>query len=64
MEQKKGSFWDSVWSSEQAKDETEMIDRYIPKASVDYSYELLGDIKGKKLLEIKTAEIATAPIIL
>lgn len=45
-------FWDSAWSSEKLTQDTEMVDRYIPKASVEYSYKLLGDIKGKKLLEI------------
>lgn len=46
------SFWDSAWTSEKRTKETEMIDRYIPKTSVEFSYSLLGDIKGKKLLEI------------
>ena len=50
--EKQNDFWDSTWISDQFKDETEMIDRYIPKVSVEYSYKLLGDVKGKKLLEI------------
>ncbi len=46
------TFWDSAWSSEKLTKGTEMIDRYIPKSSVEFSYSLLGDITGKKLLEI------------
>lgn len=48
----KDTFWDSAWTSEKLTQDTEMVDRYIPKASVEHSYQLLGDIKGKKLLEI------------
>lgn len=46
------TFWDSAWGSEKRTKETEMIDRYIPRVSVEFSYSLLGNITGKKLLEI------------
>ncbi len=46
------AFWNSAWSSEKLTKETEMIDRFIPRVSVEFSYKLLGDISGKKLLEI------------
>lgn len=46
------SFWNGTWGSEKRTKETEMIDRYITRTSVDYSYTLLRDIKDKKLLEI------------
>jgi len=46
------NFWDRTWSSEKDTKETEMIDRYITRSSVDYSYTFLGDIQNKKLLEI------------
>lgn len=49
---KKDAFWDSAWSSENLKKGTEMLDRLIPHKSVEFSYKLLGDITGKKLLDV------------
>lgn len=46
------TFWDTTWSSEKRTKETEMIDRVIPRTSVEFSYAQLGNIKDKKLLEI------------
>ena len=45
-------FWDQAWSSQRKKDDVELIDLIMHKTAVDFTYQLLGNIKGKKLLEI------------
>lgn len=49
---KDNKFWDSAWTSEKLTKATEILDRFIPQVAVEYSYNLLGDISGEKLLEI------------
>jgi ubiquinone/menaquinone biosynthesis C-methylase UbiE len=44
-------FWDQAWSSGRKK-ETEIIDLLMHKSAIDFSYGLLGDLRGKKLLEL------------
>ena len=45
-------FWDQAWSSSRKRDDVELIDLIMHKTAVDFTYQLLGNIKGKKLLEI------------
>ena len=52
MKKDENKFWDSAWRSEKLMKETEMVDYYIPKTSVQFSYKLLDNLNGKKLLEI------------
>jgi ubiquinone/menaquinone biosynthesis C-methylase UbiE len=49
---KQDEFWDEVWNSADWTEETEIIDQLMHKSAVDFSYQLLGDINGKELLEV------------
>ncbi|HLD72435.1 MAG TPA: class I SAM-dependent methyltransferase [Candidatus Nanoarchaeia archaeon] len=53
-------FWDEVWNSDSFTDKTELIDHLMHKSAVDFSYQLLGDIKDKRLLEIACGSGAQA----
>ena len=49
---KDNDFWNSAWTSDKGTKNTEMIGLLIPRSALEFSYEVLGDIEGKKLLEI------------
>ena len=53
-------FWDEVWNSDSFTDKTEQIDHLMHQTAVDFSYQLLGNIKNKKLLEVACGSGAQA----
>ncbi len=48
----RGNFWDYTWISEEKTRRTEIIGLVMQKDALDYSYNRLGNIEDKKLLEI------------
>ena len=52
QEIKQEEFWDKVWNSTDWTEETEIIDQLMHKSAVEFSYQLLGDVNGKELLEV------------
>lgn len=45
-------FWNSAWTSDKSTKNTEMIGLLIPRSALEFSYKMLGNIEGKKLLEV------------
>ena len=45
-------FWDDAWNNERLAHGSDLISHLMHRSALRYSYELLGDITGKKILEI------------
>ncbi len=45
-------FWERAWASQKKTEDTELITIDTQREATDFSYDLLGNLKNKKLLEI------------
>ncbi|HLC51655.1 MAG TPA: class I SAM-dependent methyltransferase [Candidatus Nanoarchaeia archaeon] len=45
-------FWEKAWTSNNKIDEVKLIDLVMHKSAVEFTYKIMGDLNGKKLLEI------------
>ncbi len=46
------SFWNRAWGLKQRIDEVKLIDLLMHQSAVEFTYRIIGNLQGKKLLEI------------